>query len=339
MHICALLRLSSPQCLTSTEHLGGTIALCAPPCPPISTVSTHWKLCGTRSVHLSSDAKTTLKLMQALSTHCSMPAIIHRHKGNSYPVFWEIGLTQDGKTALSNPQALNSYGYANDNPITGKDPNGRCPWCLPSLVGGAAGGLSQWAGDMMANRAAGLTGVAVLAPRSSWQEYNAAIIAGAATGYASTFGVLAAGGTSAIGSAYQDYVAGRDVSVDKSLATGVGTIATGGFFKWGAGASPAEIYMKATGRAFSSLPSNVFRNELRYIAANEVFGSSANTIIQSRYQSVRNYNTSIGASMGGGGGAPSNNSLWVTPSGAVVSWGGQLIVGPAAQSTPTTVRK
>src|SRR4029450_338731 len=41
------------------------------------------------------------------------------------PVFWEIGLTQDGKNALTNPQALNSYGYANDNPITGKDPNGR----------------------------------------------------------------------------------------------------------------------------------------------------------------------------------------------------------------------
>jgi RHS repeat-associated protein len=41
------------------------------------------------------------------------------------PVFWEIGLSQDGKNALSNPQALNSYGYANDNPITNKDPNGR----------------------------------------------------------------------------------------------------------------------------------------------------------------------------------------------------------------------
>ena len=37
------------------------------------------------------------------------------------PVFWEIGLSQDGKNVLSNPQALNSYGYANDNPITGKD--------------------------------------------------------------------------------------------------------------------------------------------------------------------------------------------------------------------------
>lgn len=41
------------------------------------------------------------------------------------PVFWEIGLTRDGKNALSNPQALNSYAYANNNPITGKDPSGR----------------------------------------------------------------------------------------------------------------------------------------------------------------------------------------------------------------------
>src|SRR5262249_13520557 len=44
------------------------------------------------------------------------------------PVFWEIGQSQDGKNALSNPQALNSYGYANDNPITNKDPNGRQVW-------------------------------------------------------------------------------------------------------------------------------------------------------------------------------------------------------------------
>ncbi|QHP67453.1 hypothetical protein EI171_08440 [Bradyrhizobium sp. LCT2] len=51
------------------------------------------------------------------------------------PVFWEIGLTKDGKNALSNPQALNSYGYANDNPITGKDPNGRqCVSCAADEV-------------------------------------------------------------------------------------------------------------------------------------------------------------------------------------------------------------
>lgn len=43
------------------------------------------------------------------------------------PVFWEIGLTRDGKSALANPQALNSYGYGNGNPITNKDPLGRSP--------------------------------------------------------------------------------------------------------------------------------------------------------------------------------------------------------------------
>jgi len=50
------------------------------------------------------------------------------------PVFWELGLTNDGKTALSNPQSQNSYGYANDNPITGKDPLGRFLELSGSLV-------------------------------------------------------------------------------------------------------------------------------------------------------------------------------------------------------------
>jgi hypothetical protein len=57
-----------------------------------------------------------------------MPDTMSPRAGSSSlktPVFWEIGQSQDGKNALSNPQALNSYGYANDNPITGKDPNGR----------------------------------------------------------------------------------------------------------------------------------------------------------------------------------------------------------------------
>jgi len=44
------------------------------------------------------------------------------------PVFWEIGITPDGRKALADPQFINSYGYANDNPITKKDPSGRQVW-------------------------------------------------------------------------------------------------------------------------------------------------------------------------------------------------------------------
>jgi RHS repeat-associated protein len=41
------------------------------------------------------------------------------------PVFWEIGMTRDGRSVLSDPQAQNGYAYAGNNPITYKDPNGR----------------------------------------------------------------------------------------------------------------------------------------------------------------------------------------------------------------------
>jgi RHS repeat-associated protein len=41
------------------------------------------------------------------------------------PVFWEVGQTKDGWSVLANPQMMNSYNYAGDNPITNKDADGR----------------------------------------------------------------------------------------------------------------------------------------------------------------------------------------------------------------------
>jgi RHS repeat-associated protein len=247
------------------------------------------------------------------------------------PVFWEVGLTSDGKALLTNPQLSNSYSYATDNPILGKDPSGRCPWCLPFLVGGIGGGVSQYVSDVMTNRAAGMTiRQAFTSNLSSWQEYNAAVASGAITGAVATAGIVYGGVAATVGSAGQDWFAGRDVSLERAFATGVGTIATGGLFKWGVGPSPASTYMQATGRSFSTLPSAIFRSEHRYVTSGEIFGSSVNAIIQARYQQAQSYNASIssGSSAGGGSGSSLAGTHWVTPSGAVVSWEGSLIAGP-----------
>lgn len=69
---------------------------------------------------------------------------------------------------------------------------------------------------------------------------------------------------------------------------------------------------------------------------NSFYSSGIQAVIQARQQAAQSYNASIGVSTGGGGSMPGSNSLWVTPSGAVVTWGGSLVAGPAAQSTPMT---
>jgi len=40
------------------------------------------------------------------------------------PVFWEIGMSKEGKQALTDPQSLNAYSYAGNNPINLIDPTG-----------------------------------------------------------------------------------------------------------------------------------------------------------------------------------------------------------------------
>jgi hypothetical protein len=66
-------------------------------------------------------------------------------------VFWEVGLTKDGKNGLLNPQVMNAYGYSADNPITNKDPNGRCPICVLGLIGAGGGMAGQYGVDVYSN--------------------------------------------------------------------------------------------------------------------------------------------------------------------------------------------
>ncbi|MEK7500364.1 MAG: RHS repeat-associated core domain-containing protein [Patescibacteria group bacterium] len=57
------------------------------------------------------------------------------------PVFINLGMDDRTAVALSDPQSLNSYGYAGNNPITNKDPNG--DWYKEFITGQQSWGSFQ----------------------------------------------------------------------------------------------------------------------------------------------------------------------------------------------------
>jgi hypothetical protein len=67
-------------------------------------------------------------------------------------------------------------------------------------------------------------------------------------------------------------------------------------------------------------------NTLGFATFNNLFSGS----IQTRQAAANSINSSAGLS-GGGSRPPSNSSVWVTPSGAVVTFGGQLVAPPPSK--------
>ncbi len=71
------------------------------------------------------------------------------------PIFLSMGSVsttqQSVQSALSDPQSLNSYSYASDNPVSESDPTGKCPWCITAAIGAATAVTGQFAFDMFTN--------------------------------------------------------------------------------------------------------------------------------------------------------------------------------------------
>jgi RHS repeat-associated protein len=265
------------------------------------------------------------------------------------PVFWGDPKKQD----LINPQDLNSYSYSADNPITRSDPNGlwyrevltgQQSWhSFYSEVGEAANYLGQssagWNFAMSHPYTTGAFvgvgsypalvsgGEAIAAARmATWPGVSAAFAA--KQGFAAlvyggltldtTLGIPGFVGTLSQFSPSQPSTA---FSAAWALTTGPITAGVGGY----PGAF-ADAYQ------FAGL-----LNKTLGTAAINLFSGS----IQARTSAVSSFNAAIGGtggtsggSGGGGGGGvsqPSNNSLWVTPSGAVVNWGGQLVSPPPSK--------
>jgi RHS repeat-associated protein len=211
------------------------------------------------------------------------------------PVFWEVGLTQDGKSALSNPQALNSYGYANDNPIRSKDPAGRCAVCAGIEVAYSLTAQATY------DSAFG---------RSSPAVYGGDIVGGAIYGFAYRYTIgfpepVAAISAAAGNVAQQgfEYLSGDRKSFDSSQVQTAATVAFG--TQLAVGSLPIPIL---SGSALSKqiatklqreMISNVSNATLSKIgisnAPGSLVGNFTATFAQSRFNSV-NLNTVKGIS-------------------------------------------
>jgi RHS repeat-associated protein len=263
------------------------------------------------------------------------------------PVFLGNPIQQN----LLDPQYLNAYSYALNNPITKKDPSGQCPLCVTALLGAGAGMTGQYIIDVSKNlQTSGLSAGAFTTNLSSPQTYLTRAMQGAVIG--GTGGLAAdvvgpslvaqsalVGGTSGATGIFANAYLGEPVtpqSVFFDTTFGALTLGLGEFTPGIRGRLPkfgTEAFFTGAHTQQNALRVGVDAGS-SYLS----YAFSEITTNQARVSAANSFNAAIGSGSGGGG-QPSNNSLWVTPSGAVVTWGGQLIIGPTAQTTPTTTKK
>jgi len=243
---------------------------------------------------------------------------------------------------------VNSYSYARNNPIILKDADGEMPTAVAgALIGGGIGLAAQFGADTMSGN------------WSSWQSYAGAAAGGAVQGavwgsgagvvsllYGGALSGLAQGGVReglnfASGNGFDASSVGGDVGISafSNLAGGallrtVGVPAIAGVTSGrnSFDAITQSIFTKLQNGTISSVSLSTNAKMGVSYGINNAYSTGIQTLIQARQQAAQSYN----ATLSGGGSSPNSGSLWVTPSGAVVTWGGSLVSGPAAQSTPMT---
>jgi RHS repeat-associated protein len=198
------------------------------------------------------------------------------------PVFWEIGLSKDGKNALTNPQALNSYAYANDNPIVGKDPSGRqCALCAGAEVLYSLGAQTTF------DAAYG---------QSSRAVYGGDIVSAALYGFAYPYTLTApvpiAAASGGLGNAAQqgfEYLSGDRTSFDLSQVQSSATIAGGTQFALGFLPIPfisaSSLEKQITTKLDKGMISRVSQPTLTKIAISNAPGSFAGNFATNYAQS------------------------------------------------------
>ena len=175
---------------------------------------------------------------------------------------------------LTDPQSLNSYSYANDNPINRSDPSGKCAedGCAVetlATIGFMAGVTSQYVGDFLQNRDNGVTGLAALLPRSLPSQYLTAGVTGSAATVAGAYSLTAGALISAAGYAADRQLSGKPFDPLGTMTVGALSRVGGGFFEWGVGKVPASLMLK------KDIVGNTFDTSLQIILQRSLNGAGA----------------------------------------------------------------
>ena len=254
------------------------------------------------------------------------------------PIFLANPKQQD----LLNPQDLNSYSYAVDNPITKSDPAGL--WYKEFVTGQQSWPSFQLELGQAANQLA-----------QSSPGWNFAFNHPITTGGIVAVGAIPAlysGGSAASAFEMATYPGvGGTFAAQQGFAglvysalTAQSTLAIPGLVSAFGQADPSKPFSyfptamtmsqhfgpSILGGTFSGYPGAIydayqFAGLLNQTLGNAVANLFSNSI-QTRVNTTKTFNSATGGSSSGG--SPSSGSLWVTPSGAVVTFGGQLVSAP-----------
>ena len=213
------------------------------------------------------------------------------------PVFWEIGSKirgRDQEVFLRNPQSLNSYSYAENNPIIKKDPEGRCGLLLPLCLAAIGANLGIWtnyAGSVLEKQAQG---------SQNPYEFDMSYRELGTSGTLGAFELAAlpakriGGGVYAFGSSLaEDNAAGQPLNFNKAAVSGGTAFVAGSFFKNLVGNVPASLATQ------SQITNSVFQHSSILVANNSLgTNSSSWQNAQSAAKAVGVGNTGSGTFVG-----------------------------------------
>ena len=250
---------------------------------------------------------------QRLDTETNLNYLQNRFYANSRgqflsldPVYFEVGMTRDGRNALFEPQSQNSYGYASDNPIIKKDPEGRWYTEYGDSVGNVKGGPTVSYGIRVNGQG---------------------IVAYVSVGFA--VGPLVESGQGFSSGNIDVFNKSATVSREGAFALGPELNASyEGKFRWDAPLSVTNGQWSTGVRA--GVGGRVGQYYTFTIPVYNAYASSfANArTVEARAQVVQSFNAA--------GGAKSNESkYWTTPNGAIITWDGTVVVPGLPQSTPS----